>query len=168
MAILMKLDQVIWITNCCMCWLSVLSILFVKCIYDYIFTYITQLAFHHCWVILSIKLFWHNFYTTDYTEADWQGLRQPSIQALIWHLDVFMNTFINLRILVESYMPPHRMITQLRTVYSKIVHNCYWYTDYTHCSWINNALVTRHGTWSAYENYVWLTLQILYVRIQSW
>ena len=67
-------------------------------------------------------------------------------------------TFINLRILVESYMPPHRMIAQLRTVYSKIVHNCYWYTDYTHCSWINNALVTRHKTWSAYENYVWLTV----------
>ena len=80
------------------------------------------------------------------------------IKALIWHLDVFINTFIDLRILVESYMPPHRMITQLRTVYSKIVHNCYWYTDYTHCSWINNALVTRHETWSAHENYVWLTV----------
>ena len=78
---------------------------------------------------------------------------KPSIQTLIWHLDVFINTFM-----VESYMPPHRMITQLRTVYSKIVHNCYWYTDYTHFSWMNNALVTRHETWSAYENNVWLTV----------
>ena len=129
--------------------------LFVKCIYDYIFTYITQLAFHLYWVILSIELFWHDFHTTDYTQADWQELRQPSIQALIWYLGVFINTFINLRILVKSYMPPHRIISQLRTVYSKNFNNCYWYTDYTHCSWINNALVTRHETWSAYENYVW-------------
>ena len=72
----------------------------------YIFTYITQLAFHLCWVILSIELFWHDFHTTDYTQADWQELRHPSIQALIWYLDVFINAFINLRILVESYMPP--------------------------------------------------------------
>ena len=95
---------------------------------------------------------------TDYTQGDWQELRQPSIQALIWYLDVFINTFINLPILVESYMTPHTMITQLRTVYWKNFHNCYWYTDYTHCSWINNALVTRHEIWSAYENYVWLTV----------
>ena len=118
--------------------------------------------------MLSIELFWHDFHNTDYTQADWQELRQPSIQALNWYLDVFINTFINLRILVESYMPPHRMITQLRTVYSKIVHNCYWYTDYTHCSWINNALVTRQESWSAYENYVWLTVTSSFVRIQSW
>ena len=111
-----------------------------------------------CWVILSIKLFRHDFHTTDYNQADWQELRQPSIQALIWYLDVFINTFINLCILVESYMLPHRMITQLRTVYSKILHNCYWYTDYMHCSWINNALVTRHETWSAYGKNVWLTV----------
>ena len=67
-------------------------------------------------VILSIELFWHDFRTTDYPQADWQELRQPSIQALIWYLDVFINTFINLRILVKSYMPPHRMITQLRKI----------------------------------------------------
>ena len=30
-------------------------------IYGYIFTYITKLAFHLCWVILSIELFWHDF-----------------------------------------------------------------------------------------------------------
>ena len=60
--------------NCCICWLSVLSILFVKCIYDYIFTYITQITFHLCWVILSIKLFWHDFHTTDYIQAHWQEL----------------------------------------------------------------------------------------------
>ena len=147
MAILMKLNQVIWITNCCICWLLVLSILFVKCIYDYIFTYVTQLAFHLCLVILSIELFWHDFHTTFFTF---------SLHDLTFGR--FINTFINLRILVESYKPPHRMITQLRTVYPKIVHNCYWYTDYTHCSWINNALVTRHEPWSAYENYVWLTV----------
>ena len=46
-------------------------------------------------------------------------------------------TFINLRILVESYIPPHRMITQLRTVYSKNFHNCYWYTDYTQILLLN-------------------------------
>ena len=127
----------------------------------YIWLYIhiynpTSLPSLLCHIVDRIILTW--FHTTDYTQADWQELRQPSIQALIWHLDVFINTFINLRILVESYMPPHRMITQLRTVYSKIVHNCYWYTDYMYCSWINNALVTRHETWSAYENYVWLTV----------
>ena len=158
MAILMKLDKVIWMTNCCICWLSVLSILFVKCIYDYIFTYITQLAFHLCWDILMIKLFWHDFHYRLHSISLTGVAVKRSIQALIWHSDVFVNTFINLRILVESYMPPHRMITQLRTVYSKIVHNCYWYTDYMHCSWINNALVIRHETWLAYENYVWLTV----------
>ena len=42
--------------KCCICWFSVLCILFVKCIRDYIFTYITQLAFHICWVILSNEL----------------------------------------------------------------------------------------------------------------
>ena len=56
--------------KCCICWFSVLSILFVKCIHDYIFTYITQLAFHICWVILSIELFWHDFHT----QAHWQEL----------------------------------------------------------------------------------------------
>ena len=158
MAILMKLDHVIWITNCCICWLSVLSILFVKGIYDYIFTYITQQAFHLYWVILSVELFCMIFTLQITLQFIDRSCRQPSIQALIRHSDIFINTFIDLHILVESYMPPLRMITQLRTVYSKIVHNCYWYTDYTHCSWINNALVTRHETWSAYENYVWLKI----------
>ena len=161
MAILMKLDQVIWITNCCIYWRSVLSVLFVKCIYDYIFTYIAQLVFHLCWVILSIALFLHDFRTTDYTQAHWQEL-PSALDSSSDKSDLTFGRFhkycYNLRILVESYMPPHRMITQLRTVYSEIVHNSYWYTDYTHCSWINNAMVTRHGTWSAYENYVWLTV----------
>ena len=31
---------------------------------------------------------------TDYTQADWKELRQPSIQALIWYLDVFINTLL--------------------------------------------------------------------------
>ena len=145
MAILLKLDQVIWKTNCWICWLSVLSILFVKCIYDHISKYITQLAFHLCWVILSIELFWHVFFPIQIILID-RSCCQPLIQALIWHLDLFINTSINLRILEESYMPPQRMITQLRTVYSKIVQNCCWYTDYTHCPWINDAKVTRHET----------------------
>ena len=106
-------------------------------------------------IVDRIILTWFSHYRLHSSSLTEVAVK-PSIQALIWHLDVFKNTFINLRILVESYMPPHRMITQLRTVYSKIVHNCYWYTGYTHCSWINNALVTRHETWSAYENYVWL------------
>ena len=157
MAILMKLDQVIWITNCCICWLSVLSILFVNCIYDYILTYITQLAFNLGLIVDQIILTWFSHYRLHSSSLTGVAVK-PSIQALIWHLDVFINTFINLCILVESYMPPHRMITQLRTVYSKIVHNCYWYTDYMHCSGMNNTLVTRHETWSAYENYVWFTV----------
>ena len=105
-------------------------------------------------IVDRIILTWFSYYRLHSSSLTGVAVK-PSIEALIWHLDVFINTFINLRILVESYMPPHRMITQLRTIYSKIVHNCYWYTDYTHCSWINNTLVTRHETWSAYENYVW-------------
>ena len=140
--------------KCCICWFSVLSILFVKCIHHYMFTYITQLAFH-----IPGSYCRSNYFDMIFTlKLIDKSYCQPSIEALTWHLDVFINTFINLRILVESYIPPHRMIAQLRTVYSKIVHNCYWYTDYTHCSWINNALVTRHETRSAYENYVWLTV----------
>ena len=108
-------------------------------------------------IVDQIILTWFSHYRLHSSSLTGVAVK-PSIQAVVWHLDVFIITFINLHILVESYMPPHRMITQLRTVYSKIVHNCYWYTDYTHCSWMNNALVTRHETWSAYENYVWLTV----------
>ena len=89
------------------------------------------------------RIIWHVFFPIQIILID-RSCCQPLIQALIWHLDLFINTSINLRILEESYMPPQRMITQLRTVYSKIVQNCCWYTDYTHCPWINDAKVTRH------------------------
>ena len=108
------------------------------CIHIYNPTSLPYLLGH---VVDGIILTWFSHYRLQPSPLTGVAVK-PSIQALIWHLDVFINTLINLRILLESYMPPHRMITQLRTVYSKIVHNCYWYTDYTHCFWINNALVT--------------------------
>ena len=141
-----------------MCWCSVLSSLFIKCVH-YISTYTIQSTLPSLLGHIVGRIIWHGFPLYRLHSSSLTGVAvKLSIQALIWHLDIFINTFIDLRILVESYMPPHRMITKLRTVYSKIVHNCYWYTDYTHCPWINDALVIGHKTWLAYENYIWLTV----------
>ena len=50
---------------------------------------------------------------------------KPSIQALLWHLDVFINTFINLRVLLESYMPPPPPPPQNdHTTKDRLLDNC--------------------------------------------
>ena len=91
-----------------------------------------------------------------------------SFQALIWHFDMSHKILLFIcSHLWIIYMSPHTMITQLKTFHSKIVHNCYWYADYTYCPWINDALVTGHETWLAHENYIWPTVTS-YIHIQSW
>ena len=111
--------------------------------------------FHLSWVILSGVLFWHGFPLYRIHTNALTGVA-ISLQALIWHYD--MSHKILLFFCSHLWMSPHTIITQAKTFHSKVVHNCYWYTDYTHCPWINDALVTGHKTWLAYENYIWLTV----------
>ena len=81
-----------------------------------------------------------------------------SLQALISHFDLpHKNFYSSAHICGIIYMSTHTKISQLKTSHSKVV-SCYWYADYTHCPWINDALVTGHETWLAYENYIWLTV----------
>ena len=95
------------------------------------------------------------FHSTEYTQMHW--LELPSAFKL-W-LNILTKYFYpSTHICGIIYMSPYTMITQLKTFHSKVVHNCHWYADYTHCPWINAALVTAHETWLAYENYIWLTV----------
>ena len=113
--------------------------------------------FHLCWVVLSGVSFDMFFHSTEYTQMHW--LELPSAFKLWFDIMTCLTKYFysSAHICGIIYMSPHTMITQLKTFYSKVVHNCYWYTDYTHCPWINDALVTGHKTWLAFENYIWFT-----------
>ena len=114
--------------------------------------------FHLCWVILSGVSFWHGFHSTEYTQMHW--LELPSAFKLWFDILTCLTKYFysSAHICGIIYMSPHTKITQLKTFHSKVVHNCYWYTDFTQCPCINDALVTGHKTWLAYENYIWLTV----------
>ena len=114
--------------------------------------------FHLCWVILSGVSFDMVFHSTEYTQMFW--LELPSAFMLWFDILTCLTKYFysSAHICGIIYMSPHTMITQLKNFHSKIVHNCYWYTDYTHCPWINDALVTGHKTSLAYVNYIWLTV----------
>ena len=114
--------------------------------------------FHLCWVILSGVSFDMVFHSTEYTQKHWLGL--PSAFKLWFDILTYLTKYFysSAHICGIIYMSPHTMITQLKTFHSKVIHNCYWYTDHTHCPWINDALVTGHKTWLAYENYMWITV----------
>ena len=87
--------------------------------------------------------------STEYTQMHW--LELPSDIKVWFDILTCLTKYFysSAHICGISYMSPHTMITQLKTFHSKVVHNCYWYADYTHCLWINDALVTRHETWLA-------------------
>ena len=141
-----------------MCWLSVLSTLFIKCVH-HIFTYTIQsilpsLLGH---IVGRIILTW--FSTLPNTHK-WIDLELPSAFKLWFDILTCLTKYFysSAHICGIIYMSPHTMITQLKTFHSKVVHNCYWCADYTHCPWINDALITGYETWLAYENYIWLTV----------
>ena len=130
------------------CWLSVLSSLFIKCVH-YIFTYTIQPTLPSLLGHFVGRIIWH-------------GFPLYRIQAFKLWFDILTCLikyfYYSAHICGIIYMSPHTMIIQLKTFHSKLVHNCYWYTDYTHCPWIKDALVTGHKTWLAYENYIWFTV----------
>ena len=99
--------------------------------------------FHLCWVILSGLSFDMVFHSTEYTQMHW--LESPSAFKLWFYILTCLTKYFYsaAHICRIICMSPHTMITQLKTFHSKVVHNCYWYTDYTHCPWINDALVTK-------------------------
>ena len=147
------------ITNFWMCWLSVLSNLFIKCVH-YIFTNTIQSTAPSLLGHIVGHIIWHGFPLYRIHTNALTGVA-ISLQALIWHfLTCLIKYFYSSDHICEIiYISPHTMITQLKTFHSKVVHNCHWYTDYTHCPWINDALVTGHKAWLAYENYIWLTVR---------
>ena len=114
--------------------------------------------FYLCWVILSGVSFWHGFPPYRIHTNALAGVA-ISLQALTWYFDMSKKYFYpSAHMCGIIYLSPHTMITELRTFHLKIVHNCYWYADHTHCPWINDALVTGHETRLAYGNYIWLTV----------
>ena len=137
-------------------WLSVLSILFIKCVH-YIFTYTIQsillsLLGH---IVGRIILTWFSTLQNTHKCTDW-SCHQPSSFDLTF---VHVSQYTSIRLLCGIiYLSPHTMITEQKTFHLKVVHNGYWYADHTHCPWMNDALVTGHETWLAYENYIWLTV----------
>ena len=98
------------------------------------------------------------FHSTEYTQMLW--LELPSAFKLWFDILTCLTKYFysSAHICGIIYLSPHTMITELKTFHLKVVHNCYWYVDHTHCPWINDALVTGHETWLAYENYIWLTI----------
>ena len=98
------------------------------------------------------------FHSTEYTQKHWLGL--PSAFKLWFDILAYLTKYFysSAHICGIIYMSPHTMITQLKTFHSKVILNCYWYTDHTHCPWINDALLTGHKTWLTYENYIWSTV----------
>ena len=107
-------------------------------------------TFHRCWVILSGVSFDMVFHSTEYTQMHW--LELPSAFKLWFDIVTCLTKYFysSAHICGIIYLSSHTMMRQLKTFHSKVVHNCYWYTDYTHCPWIYDALVTRHKTWLAY------------------
>ena len=104
------------------------------------------------------------FHCTEYTQIHWLELTGVAISllALILHFDMSHKILLFIcshlwNHLYIIFISSHTMITQLKTFHSKVFHNCYWYADYMHCTWINDALVTGQEIWLAYENYIWLT-----------
>ena len=111
------------------------------------------------------------FHSTEYTQIHW--LQLLSAFKLWFDILTCLTKYFysSAHMCGIIYMSPHTMITQLKTFHLKVVHNCYWYADYAHCLWINDALVTGHKTWLAYENYIYiydLQLQVVYIYNQSW
>ena len=113
--------------------------------------------FYLCWVILSGVSFDMVFHSTEHTQMHW--LELPSAFKLWFDIVTCLTKyfFSSAHICGIVYLS-HTMITELKAFHLKVVHNCYWYADHTHCAWINYALVTGHETWLAYENYIWLTV----------
>ena len=99
------------------------------------------------------------FHSTKHTQMHW--LELPSAFKLWFDIVTCLTKyfFSSAHICGIIYLS-HTMITELKAFHLKVVHNCYWYADHTHmhCPWINDALVTGHETWLAYENYIWLTV----------
>ena len=140
-----------------MCWLSVLSTLCIKCVH-YVFTYTIKSTLPSLQGHMAGVSFWHGFPLYRIHTNVLTGVA-ISLQALLDILTCLTKYFYSFAdICGIIYMSHHTMITQLKTFHSRIVHNCYWYADYKHCPWINDALVTGHETWLAYENYIWLTV----------
>ena len=108
-------------------------------------------------IVGRIIMMWF-FHSTEYTQMHW--LELPSAFKLWFDILTCLTKYFysSAHICGIIYMSPHTMITELNTFHMKVVHNCYWYADYTHCHWIYDALVTGHETWLAYENYIWLTV----------
>ena len=113
--------------------------------------------FYLCWVTLSGVSFWHGF---QLYRIHTNALTGVVISFLWFDILTCLTKYFysSAHICGIIYMSPHKMIIELKTFHLKVVHNCYWYADYTHCPWINDALVTGHETWLAYENYIWLTV----------
>ena len=114
-------------------------------------------SFYLCWVILSGVSFWHGFplYRTHTNALTGVAI---SLQALIWHCDMSHKILLSSAHICGIIYLSHTLITELKAFHLKVVHNCYWYADHTHCPWINDALVSGHETWLAFENYIWLTV----------
>ena len=113
--------------------------------------------FYLCWVILSGLSFWHGFPMYRIRTNALLGLELPSAFKLWFDILTCLKKYFYAFAYICGiiYMSPH---TELKTFHLKVVHNCYCYADYTHCPWINDALVTGHETWLAYENCIWLTV----------
>ena len=112
------------------------------------------LAGSYCWAYHFDMV----FHSTEYTQMHW--LELPSAFKLWFDILPCLTKYFysSAHICGIIYLSHHTMITELKTFYLKVVHNCYWYADHTHCPWINYAFVTGHETWLAYENYIWLTV----------
>ena len=97
------------------------------------------------------------FHSTEHTQMHWLELLSAfklGFDIMTCLTKYFFSSAHICRIIYLS----HTMITELKAFHLKGVHNCYWYADHTHCPWINDALVTGHETWLAFENYIWLTV----------
>ena len=115
-------------------------------------------SFYFCWVILSGVSCWHGFpfYRNTHKCTDWICHQPSSFDLTLWH--VSQNTSFRLLTFVESSICLTQWSQSWWQFTWKLFINCYWYADHMHCPWINDALVTGHDTWLAYENYIRLTV----------
>ena len=150
-----------------MCWLSVLSSLFIKCVH-YIFTYNTInpsiFAGSYC---RAYHLTWFST-LTEYTQMHWPEL--PSAFKIWFDILTCLTKYFHssAHICGIIYMSPHTMFTQLKTFHSKVVHNCYRYTDYTHCPCIHVYIIMytcKIIMYTCILNYVYM--QGIYVYMQG-
>ena len=140
--------------------LNVLAFSLVYPVYEIICSLIqSNQPFHLCWVIFSGVSFWHGFPLYRIHTNALTGVA-ISLQALIWHFDMSHKIllFICSHLWNHLYVTSHNDHTAKDLSLESCSYSCYWYANYTHCPWINDALVTWHETWLAYENYIWLTV----------